>query len=94
MKLRNAIFGLIASLASGCIGVDHIDDPIMGEQIEIEQPQVALQIGETHAVKAIYYDQYGIQKDVSLTWISSAPAIATRNYYCIEWWPGSYYCFV
>jgi hypothetical protein len=62
---------------AGCIGVDHVDDPLVGERIEIEVPQVALQPGETHLAQAMYFDQYGVEKNVNIVWTSSSPAVAS-----------------
>jgi len=66
-----------AFLLSSCIGVDYEDDPIVGERIEVVQTQLALQAGATFKVIPVYYDQYGIESTVALTWTSSNPQIAT-----------------
>jgi hypothetical protein len=80
MKSIQLVLGFSMCVAlTGCIGVDYVDDPIIGERIEIEQKQVAMQVGEMSQTQAIYYDQYGIQQDVEITWTSSVPAIAAVN---------------
>ncbi len=44
-----------------CIGVDEVDDPIVGESIVVDQDQIALLIGDTTNLSATYFDQYGIE---------------------------------
>jgi len=61
----------------GCIGTDYVDDPVIGEQIEISQSQLALMVDETFTLTATYFDQYGIEKSVELAWTSSAPGVAS-----------------
>lgn len=70
---------LFTIVLSGCIGIDFEDDPIVGERIEVTLSQVALQIDQTFQAEAVFYDQYGLTKDVAFNWVSSAPAIASVN---------------
>ncbi len=70
---------LASSLMLSCIGVDKIDDPIVGARIELDTAQVALGIGDTYQSMAVYFDQYGIERDVAIGWSSSAPSIAEVN---------------
>jgi hypothetical protein len=71
-----AVTGILFAL-SGCIGTDYVDDPIVGEQIEINASQLALMTGDTHPLSATYFDQYGIEKPAEFVWTSSAPLVAT-----------------
>lgn len=52
----------------GCIGVDEVDDPIVGELIIVDQSQVALLVGDTTRLSARYFDQYGIEQNIQLEW--------------------------
>ncbi len=70
------VIGILFTL-SGCIGTDYVDDPIIGEQIEMSESQLALMVGESHPLSATYFDEYGIEKSVELLWTSSAPGVAT-----------------
>ncbi len=80
MSSNRIIYGISIWVAlSACIGVDHVDDPIVGERIEIEQNQFALKIGEAQSIQATYYDEYGIEQAVDITWSSSAPAVVSVN---------------
>jgi uncharacterized protein YjdB len=63
----------------GCIGTDFIDDPIVGESIELSIETLALMPNETAIVTATYYDQYGLAQVVPITWTSSNPAVGTIN---------------
>lgn len=64
---------------SGCIGVDYLDDPIVGESIETESQPIALLKGNSFQATARYYNQYGIEQPVDLVWASSSPVIASVN---------------
>jgi hypothetical protein len=78
MKTRLQVF--FALLISGCIGTDYLEDPIVGERIDVSPQEVALMPGQTFLLEAVYYDQYGIEReDVILTWLSSKPEIAAVN---------------
>lgn len=61
----------------GCIGVDYLDDPIVGESIETESQPIALLKGNSFQATARYYNQYGIEQPVDLVWASSSPVIAS-----------------
>lgn len=78
-KLIKTLLILFTIVLSGCIGIDFEDDPIVGERIEVTLSQVALQIDQTFQAEAVFYDQYGLTKDVAFNWVSSAPAIASVN---------------
>lgn len=77
MNFRSIVVLVILHLLTGCIGTDYVDDPIVGERIEISQSQVALKIDESLPLSATYFDQYGIEKSVEFVWTSSAPLVAT-----------------
>lgn len=67
------IFGLC-----GCIGVDYIDDPIVGASIEITHSgSLALLPDETLQLQATYFNEYGLEEQVSLTWTTSNADVAT-----------------
>jgi hypothetical protein len=68
-----------------CVGVDVLDDPIdllKGNTIvflNTESNMLALRTGDSFEVEAVYFDQYGIQRDYTLTWQSEDESIATAN---------------
>lgn len=74
---RYIIFILILIGAYGCIGVDEVDDPIVGESIELNTYQEALLVGSKAQVTARYFDQYGIEQDVQVMWTSSNETVCT-----------------
>lgn len=77
MILRLAMAaGIIFSL-HGCIGTDYVDDPIIGERIEINVLQLALSVDESYPLSATFYDQYGIEKPATFIWVSSNSPVAT-----------------
>jgi hypothetical protein len=63
--------------AYGCIGVDVVDDPIVGESIELNTYQEALLVGTETQVTARYFDQYGIEQDLQVNWSSSNEIVCT-----------------
>lgn len=70
---------LLVLTLSACIGTDLIDDPIVGERIDVSTQTLALQPGESAGISASYFDQYGIARDVILTWTATMPGIAEVN---------------
>ena len=55
---------------------DVIDDRVE-TQVRITNPITSLKVGETHALKATYFDNVGKEADASLSWTSSNTAVAT-----------------
>jgi hypothetical protein len=73
-------FFFITMLFQACIGVDNLEDPVIGERIEISPGQIALMVGTSFEPTLTYYDQYGkITNTDQIEWISSNPAIASVN---------------
>lgn len=65
-------------LLPACIGVDYIDDPVIGAKIEITSGlQIPLMPSQTTQIEAVYYDEYGIEKVVEMDWTTSKPSVAT-----------------
>lgn len=82
MKLPNLLYNsktsLIALLLglSSCIGTDFVDDTIL-ERIVIENPLLALKVGEQYQFQATYYNSFGEEEEVDYLWSSSDESIAT-----------------
>jgi uncharacterized protein YjdB len=64
-------------LVSQCVGVDYLDDPIIGESIEISVDPIAVMVGETEQAKITFKDKYGIVQEVNPVWTTSSPDIAS-----------------
>ena len=81
MKAKASVFFLFAAFS--CIGVDYVDDPIDevdGNKIKFVAPAtqtLALRVGESFQVDALYCDPYGLEREVLLNWVSQHPEIAT-----------------
>lgn len=60
-----------------CIGTDIMDDPIVGKSLQINRESIELLIGQTESIDVIYKNEYGIEKEINPTWISSNPNIAS-----------------
>ncbi|MBA4054724.1 MAG: hypothetical protein C0490_08440 [Marivirga sp.] len=75
MKPRLQIFFMVW-VFSGCIGTDYLDDPIIGERIEVTPLQVALMPGQTGELTAVYFDAYGVEQEANMVWTSSIPGVA------------------
>lgn len=81
MKAKASVFFLFAAFS--CIGVDYVDDPldeVNGNKIKFATPAsqtLALRVGESFQVDALYCDTYGFEQEVLLNWVSRHPEIAT-----------------
>jgi hypothetical protein len=67
-------FICLALLLPACTGTDRVDDPTVGQRIDVTPQQVALQPGQNAPLAARYYDPYGIARQVAFNWASSDPA--------------------
>jgi len=76
MIQRIALIFLLA-LLQACIGVDEVDDPIVGESIILSSYQEALLVGNAVQVNALYFDQYNIERDVQVLWTSLNEEVCT-----------------
>lgn len=75
MRLSLLIF--LGFLMSQCVGVDYLDDPIIGESIEISTDPIAVMVGKTERAKITFKDKYGIEREVNPVWATSSPDIAS-----------------
>ena len=66
----NILF-LATSLLFACRGTDVLDDPIVEPKFIVAQNQVALRIGEMADLSAMYFNEYGVEKTVDFTWVST-----------------------
>ncbi|MBL7856964.1 MAG: Ig-like domain-containing protein [Cyclobacteriaceae bacterium] len=77
MRTKCLIFFTLA-LAS-CIGTDYIDDPIVGERVDVDSNRIVLLPGGFIQLHGMYYNQYGIKQSVELLWTSSNASVASVN---------------
>lgn len=83
--MRRAIIIIFLLFNLSCTGIDVLDDPIdliKGNSIEflnISDNSLALRMGEVVDVEAVYFDQYGIERDYVLSWESENETIAVVN---------------
>lgn len=81
--MRRPFVIIFLLLNFSCVGVDVLDDPIdllKGNTIAFlnaENNMLALRTGDLFDVEAVYFDQYGIQRDYTLSWQSENESIAT-----------------
>lgn len=66
-------------LLGGCIGTDVVDDPLVDGRLEITPESIAMMVGETKMVDARYFNTFGIEETVPITWSTSLESIATVN---------------
>jgi len=73
------LFALIVCLLffDACIGVDLLDDPIVGESIEITPNPIAVLVDKTEIAKVAFKDKYGIDQEVNPVWTMVSPEIAS-----------------
>jgi hypothetical protein len=60
-----------------CVGTDHFDDPIVKERLVASPKTLALMLTQKGTVSSMYFNKYGVQQDIGVTWTSSKTAIAT-----------------
>jgi len=60
-----------------CIGTDEVEAPIIGESITLQQDQLALLVGDSAQVGALFFNKYGTQEDLQVLWESENENIAT-----------------
>lgn len=75
--MRYGVMILLGFLLNACIGIDYLDDPIVGESIKISPDPIAVMMGKTVQSSFLFNDQYGIKRDVKPVWSTSSPTIAT-----------------
>lgn len=75
--MRTLVFILSVILLQGCVGVEHLDDPIVGESIKIAPDPLMVLKGQATMATAVFKDQYGIEKSATPVWSTADPLIAT-----------------
>lgn len=78
MQTKVGIF-FVTFLNFSCIGVDHVDDPVVGARIDVDPLQIALRPSESFTLEARYFDLYGIRQPVTFSWTSSNTPVAEVN---------------
>lgn len=79
MKNFSKIFFITIWALISCRGTDVLDDPIVEPKFTVTQTQVALRIGESADLSAKYFDEYGVEKQVNFTWVSTQNQIVNLN---------------
>ncbi|UII22223.1 Ig-like domain-containing protein [Fulvivirga ligni] len=74
--MRYLVFSTILLFAS-CIGTDFVDDPLVEKKIAITSEANSVMTGTTLQMEGIYYNEFGIAVEESLTWQSSNTAVAS-----------------
>ncbi len=62
-----------------CIGVDYQDDSIVDPQIKLETEQIGIRIGQQLQLMPSYLDEYGQEKSVPFTYLTSNPDLVEIN---------------
>ncbi|MEQ8424451.1 MAG: DM13 domain-containing protein [Cyclobacteriaceae bacterium] len=70
---------VVGLLIQGCIGIDVVDDPTVGESVEISPDRLALLVGTSKMADATYYNEFGLASLAMINWSTSASSIATVN---------------
>lgn len=77
--MKRALMLTVVWLLASCVGTDVIDDPIVGESIEVSHDRIALMTGDSFQLSATYYDQYGLPTGTKVDWRTSDASVATVN---------------
>lgn len=64
-------------ILSNCIGVDHIDAPIVDARIELAPNTLSLVLGEERSISFAYFNNYGVEESVDFEWISRDETIVS-----------------
>lgn len=75
--MRPVISILLCFLLYGCVGIDYLDDPVIGESIVVSPNPIAVIVDKVYQATYVFKDQYGLAKEVSPIWSTSNPEIAT-----------------
>lgn len=76
--MKNWILTLTVLLTlGGCIGTDLVDDPIVAERLVIFPDRIALLVDNTTQATATFYNQYGVEEKVTISWSTQPTSIAT-----------------
>lgn len=76
--MKNFLLAIMCLIfMAGCIGTDLVDDPVVGEKIEIMPDRIALLIGTSTIATAMYYNQFGVVEPVNVLWSASPSSIAS-----------------
>lgn len=62
-----------------CIGIDFQQDPTVEPLIQLEAEQMGLFLGDQVQLTPKYYDEFGLERSVSLTYSSSNPDLVSVN---------------
>ena len=76
-EMRPVISILLCFLLYGCVGIDYLDDPVIGESIVVSPNPIAVIVDKVYQATYVFKDQYGLAKEVSPIWSMSNPGIAT-----------------
>ena len=74
--IRSATLIFFTFLTS-CIGTDFLDDPEVSEVLEISPDRIAVLVGSNVQANAIYFDQFGVARDVDVNWSTNSSSVAT-----------------
>lgn len=64
-------------LFTGCIGTDVLDDPLVPQEISINEGTQAMMLGDNLIFTVTYLNEYGIEENISPEWFIENTEIAT-----------------
>ena len=68
---------LIFTIFTGCIGTDVLDDPLVPQEITINEGTQALLLGDNKVFTATYFNEYGIEETIVPEWFVENTEIAS-----------------
>lgn len=70
------ILSTLAVIVPGCIGVDYLDNDMVGARIELSTEQISLSPGGMFSLEATYFNEFGIEEEVMFMYNMDDPDIA------------------
>lgn len=68
---------LILTMLAGCIGTDLLDDPLVPQEITINETTQAIMLGDDRVFTVTYFNEYGLEETVNPEWFIENTEIAT-----------------
>lgn len=79
MRLKKFIPVLTLLMFYGCIGTDIVEEVLVPADLAISRTADSIQIGNTFAFEADYFNEFGQMEAVEINWSSTDPTIISIN---------------
>jgi uncharacterized protein YjdB len=77
MTKMKKTFILLSIIFTSCIGTDVVDDPVVPQEITINEATQAIMLGDERVFTVTYFNEYGIEETISPEWFIEDTEIAS-----------------